>query len=33
MVELELMARESFTLKLWDESGSRLVTLGDVAYP
>jgi hypothetical protein len=36
VVELELTAREArdtFTLKLWDESGKRLVTLGNVIFP
>jgi hypothetical protein len=36
VVEWDLTAREargSFTLKLWDESGSRLVTLGNVTFP
>jgi uncharacterized protein (TIGR02268 family) len=36
VVEWELTAREAqgpFTLKLWDESGSRLVTLGNVTFP
>lgn len=36
VVELEmtaLEARGTFTLKLWDESGSRLVTLGNVTFP
>jgi uncharacterized protein (TIGR02268 family) len=36
VVELELTAREArgaFTLKLWDESGRRLVTLGNVTFP
>ena len=36
VVEWELTAREArgpFTLKLWDESGRRLVTLGNVSFP
>jgi len=36
LVEWELTAREAqgpFTLKLWDESGKRLVTLGNVTFP
>jgi uncharacterized protein (TIGR02268 family) len=31
MVEKE--ARGTFTLKLWDDSGKRLVTLGNVTFP
>lgn len=36
VVEWELTAQEAqglFTLKLWDESGKRLVTLGNVTFP
>lgn len=36
IVETELTAREArgpFTLKLWDESGKRVVTLGNVTFP
>lgn len=36
VVETELTAREArdtFTLKLWDETGARLVTLGQVTFP
>jgi uncharacterized protein (TIGR02268 family) len=36
MVETELLAQEArgtFTLKLWDENGGRLVTLGGVTFP
>jgi uncharacterized protein (TIGR02268 family) len=36
VVELEMTARDAqgtFTLKMWDESGSRLVTLGNVTFP
>jgi len=36
VVEWELTAREArgpFTLKLWDESGMRLVTIGNVTFP
>lgn len=36
MVETELLAHEArgtFTLKLWDENGGRLVTLGGVTFP
>ena len=36
VVDFELTAREArgpFTLKLWDESGKRLVTLGNVLFP
>ena len=36
VVEWELTARETrgpFTLKLWDESGKRVVTIGNVAFP
>lgn len=36
VVELELTAQEArgpFTLKAWDESGRRLVTLGNVTFP
>jgi uncharacterized protein (TIGR02268 family) len=36
VVELELTAGEArgpFTLKLWDESGKRVVTLGNVTFP
>ncbi|WPB80604.1 DUF2381 family protein [Archangium violaceum] len=36
VVEWEMTAREArgtFTLKLWDESGKRLVTLGNVTFP
>jgi uncharacterized protein (TIGR02268 family) len=36
MVEWELTVRDArglFTLKLWDESGKRLVTLGNVTFP
>jgi uncharacterized protein (TIGR02268 family) len=36
VVDFELTAREArgpFTLKLWDESGKRLVTLGNVTFP
>ncbi|MFY0563890.1 DUF2381 family protein [Archangium lansingense] len=36
VVETELTAREArdtFTLKLWDETGTRLVTLGQVTFP
>lgn len=36
VVEWEMTAREAqgtFTLMLWDESGSRLVTLGKVTFP
>ena len=36
VVEWELTAREArgpFTLKLWDESGIRLVTIGNVTFP
>ncbi len=36
VVETELTAREArgpFTLKLWDETGKRLVTLGNVTFP
>ena len=36
VVEWELTAREArgpFTLKLWDESGKRVVTLGNVNFP
>jgi uncharacterized protein (TIGR02268 family) len=36
VVEWELTAREvrgPFTLKLWDESGMRLVTIGNVTFP
>ena len=36
VVDFELMAWEArgpFTLKLWDESGKRLVTLGNVTFP
>ncbi|OJH39727.1 hypothetical protein BON30_16235 [Cystobacter ferrugineus] len=36
VVEWELTAREAqgpFTLKLWDQSGKRLITLGNVTFP
>ncbi|HZI03234.1 MAG TPA: DUF2381 family protein [Archangium sp.] len=36
VVELEMTARDArgtFTLKMWDESGSRLVTFGNVTFP
>jgi len=36
VVEWEMTAREArspFTLKLWDESGMRLVTIGNVTFP
>ena len=36
VMETELMeeeARGTFVLKLWDESGRRLVTLGNVTFP
>jgi len=36
MVETELLAQEArgtFTLKLWDANGGRLVTLGGVTFP
>jgi|GEM_PF-3450571 len=36
VVELEMTAREArgpFTLKLWDESEKRVVTLGNVTFP
>nr|WP_245814759.1 DUF2381 family protein [Cystobacter ferrugineus] len=36
VVETELLAHEArgtFSLKLWDESGGRLVTLGGVTFP
>lgn len=36
VMEWELTAREAqglFTLKMWDESGSRLVTIGHVTFP
>ncbi|HYO67414.1 MAG TPA: DUF2381 family protein [Archangium sp.] len=36
VVETELLAQEArgtFTLKLWDENGGRLVTLGGVTFP
>ncbi|QRK06292.1 DUF2381 family protein [Archangium violaceum] len=36
VVDFELTAREAqgpFTLKLWDESGMRLVTIGNVTFP
>ncbi|MFY0580892.1 hypothetical protein ACN28S_47570 [Cystobacter fuscus] len=36
MVETELLAHEArgtFTLKLWDENGDRLVTPGGVTFP
>ena len=36
VVETELLAHEArgiFTLKLWDENGGRLVTLGGVTFP
>jgi hypothetical protein len=36
VVELEMTARDAqgtFTLKMWDGSGSRLVTLGNVTFP
>jgi hypothetical protein len=36
LVETELTEREArqpFTLKLWDESGGRLVTLEGVTFP
>jgi hypothetical protein len=35
VVEWDLTAREAwglFTLKLWDESGMRLVTIGNVTF-
>ena len=36
VVETELLeeeARGTFVLKLWDASGSRLVTVGNVTFP